>query len=153
MKVISKNLMGALFILFALALLYTSIAGNMKSTPEISLSQLVQKINVGEVKQITISDSDLKVQLNDGTEVGSKKESEAALSETLRNYNVSNDQLQKITIDVQNPSGILYWIGVSLPFLLPFLLVVAFFWMTARQVQRSNVQAFTFGQSRARIID
>ncbi len=153
MKMISKNLMGALFILFALALLYTSFAGNFKEAPSISISELVQKINAGEVKQITIRDSDLTVQLNDGKEFTAKKENESALSETFKNYGVPEAQLQKVVIDVQNPSGIYYWLGIILPFLLPFLLVIGFFWMTARQVQRSNVQAFTFGQSRARMID
>jgi cell division protease FtsH len=43
-------------------------------------------------------------------------------------------------------------VGAILPFLLPFLLIVLFFWLAARQVQRANIQAFTFGQSRARII-
>ncbi|MBI4138686.1 ATP-dependent zinc metalloprotease FtsH, partial [Candidatus Uhrbacteria bacterium] len=49
-------------------------------------------------------------------------------------------------------SGALFWLSAVLPFALPFLLVVLFFWLAARQVQRANVLAFTFGQSRARVI-
>ncbi|KKT63638.1 MAG: Lysyl-tRNA synthetase [Candidatus Giovannonibacteria bacterium GW2011_GWA2_44_26] len=90
--------------------------------------------------------------LKDNTELKSKKENEAALSETFKNYGVAEDKLRAVALGVENPDGALYWVGVSLPFLLPFLLIVAFFWLTARQVQRANIQAFTFGQSRARII-
>lgn len=144
--------MGALFILFTLALLYTAIFDSFREVPEISLSDLVKKINEGTISKIIVRDSDLNVTYRDGSEAISKKENEAALSETFKNYGVSDVALQGISVDVKNPNGILYWIGASLPFILPFLLVAAFFWMTARQVQRSNVQAFTFGQSRARVI-
>lgn len=139
-------------ILMMLAFLYTSFAGMFREVREISLSELVAKINAGEVAKIVVRDSDLDVTLKDDSELRSKKENEAALSETFKNYGVSEEKLRQVSIDVQNPSGLLYWLGVLLPFILPFLLIVAFFWMTARQVQRANIQAFTFGQSRARII-
>src|SRR3989344_2409305 len=152
MQLLSKNILGALLILMLLAFLYSSFAGTFKEVQEISLSELVRKINSGEVSKITVQDSDLKVVLKNNTELKSKKENEAALSETLKNYGVSEESLSQVAIEVQNPSGALYWMGALLPFLLPFLLIVAFFWLTARQVQRANVQAFTFGQSRARVI-
>ena len=152
MQLLSKNIVGALLILMLLAFLYTSLISAFKEIKEISLSELVGKINAGEVAKIIVRDSDLDVTLKDNSELRSKKENEAALSETFKNYGVAEDKLRAVSIDVKNPDGILYWLGVSLPFLLPFLLIVAFFWMTARQVQRANIQAFTFGQSRARII-
>ncbi|QQG42565.1 MAG: ATP-dependent zinc metalloprotease FtsH [Candidatus Giovannonibacteria bacterium] len=152
MQLLSKNIVGALLILMMLAFLYTSFAGMFREVREISLSELVAKINAGEVAKIVVRDSDLDVTLKDDSELRSKKENEAALSETFKNYGVSEEKLRQVSIDVQNPSGLLYWLGVLLPFILPFLLIVAFFWMTARQVQRANIQAFTFGQSRARII-
>ncbi|OGF87612.1 cell division protein FtsH [Candidatus Giovannonibacteria bacterium RIFCSPLOWO2_01_FULL_46_32] len=152
MQLLSKNIVGALLILMLLAFLYTSFAGMFREVKEISLSELVGKINAGEVAKIVVKDSDLDITLKDNSELRSKKESEAALSETFKNYGVSEEKLRDVSIDVQNPSGLLYWLGVLLPFILPFLLIVAFFWMTARQVQRANIQAFTFGQSRARVI-
>lgn len=152
MQLLSKNVIGALLVLMMLAFLYTSFAGMFKDVPEISLSELVGKINTGEVAKIVVRNSDLHITLNDNSELRSKKENEAALSETFKNYGVSEEKLRQVSIEVQNPSGLLYWLGVLLPFILPFLLIVAFFWMTARQVQRANIQAFTFGQSRARVI-
>ena len=152
MQLISKNLIKALLIFFVLAFLYTTISGSFKKTEEITLSDLVAKINSGAVSKIVVRDSNLEITLKDGKNLISKKENEASLTATLKNYAVAEDKLRTVSIDVQNQSGILYWIGSLLPFLIPFLLIVAFFWLTARQVQKSNVQAFTFGQSKARII-
>src|SRR3989338_379786 len=152
MKLLSKNILGAILILMLLAFLYASFAGQIKETKQISLSELVGRINAGEVTKIIVRDSILEINLRDNSTVESRKENEAALSETLKNYGVSEEKLRGVTVEVSNPTGALYWIGAILPFLLPFLLIVAFFWLTARQVQRANVQAFTFGQSRARVI-
>lgn len=152
MQLLSKNIFGALLILMLLAYLYTAFSGSFEEAKEISLSELVLKINAGEVSKISVKDSDLEIALRSGEELKSKKENEAALSETLKNYGVSEGGLQQVSIEVKNPSGALYWFGAFLPFILPFLLIVAFFWLTAKQVQRANVQAFSFGQSRARVI-
>ena len=152
MKVISKNLMGVLFILFVLSLLYTLVANPLKETKTLSLSELVSKINAGEVKSIVVQDSELNIALIDNSQAIAKKESEASLTETLKNFNVAEDKLRQVSLEVKNPNGFWYWVGTILPFAVPFALVALFFWMTARQVQRSNVQAFTFGQSRARVI-
>lgn len=153
MKTLTKNLMGALFILFALSLVYTAISGNIKKTQEMTLSQLVDRINQGQVSSIIVRGSDLDITLSDNSKATSKKESEASLTDTFKNYNISEESLKKITVDVKDPSGALYWLGVALPFLLPLVFIGLFFWFTARQVQRSSVQALNFGQSRARIID
>ncbi|OGF62819.1 cell division protein FtsH [Candidatus Giovannonibacteria bacterium RIFCSPHIGHO2_01_FULL_45_33] len=152
MKMLSKNAFSALLILLALAFMYTALSGSFKEVKTISISELVGKINADQVVKITVMDSDLTITMKDGAEFLSKKENEAALSETFKNYGLTDEKLAKIVIDIQNPSGVWYWLAVLLPFLLPLLLVVAFFWLTARQVQRANIQAFTFGQSRARVI-
>lgn len=153
MKLLSKNIFGAILILMFLAFLYTSLVGQIKETKQISLSELVGKINAGEVAKVVVRDSILEISLKDNSTVETRKENEAALSETLKNYGVSDEKLREVAIEVSDPTGAIYWFGALLPFILPFLLIVAFFWLTARQVQRANIQAFSFGQSRARIID
>ena len=45
-----------------------------------------------------------------------------------------------------------FFLGVVLPILGPIILIVLFIWFMGRQVQRGSMQAFTFGQSRARLI-
>jgi len=111
MQLLSKNIVGALLILMILAFLYTSLIGAFKEVKEISLSDLIGKINAGEVAKIVVRDSDLDVTLKDNSELRSKKENEAALSETFKNYGVAEEKLRAVAIDVQNPDGILFWLG------------------------------------------
>src|SRR3989339_60103 len=152
MKLISRNIIVAFLILMLLAGAYSFLQGTFNVREEISLSDLVKKINAGEVKKVDVNGDELSVSLNDGSVLFSKKEPENSLTQTFSNYGVSKEALDKVAIEIKNPSGALFWISALLPFVLPFLLIVLFFWLAARQVQRANVQAFTFGQSRARII-
>ena len=131
---------------------YSVFLESFKEVPALSLSDLVKKINAGEVKSISINGDDLNVTLGDDSAFIAKKEPESSLLQTLSNYGVSKEALDKVAINIDSPSGLVFWLSAILPFLLPFLLIILFFWLAARQVQRSNVQAFTFGQSRARVV-
>ena len=152
MKLLSKNVIVGFLILMLLAGAYSLLQEGFKSRPALSLSDLVGKINAGEVAKISIAGDDLEVVLKDSSVFAAKKEAESSLTQTLANYGVSKEALDKVTLEVNSPSGAAFWLSALLPFLLPFLLIVLFFWLAARQVQRANVQAFTFGQSRARVV-
>ncbi len=153
MNIASKNIVTAILVLMLLAAGYSILAESFQKVPGISLSDLVRKINAGEVEKVVIRGDELEVQVKGGEIFVAKKELEASFSETLANYGVSKGALDKVSLDVQNPSGFFFWFSAILPFLLPVLLIVLFFWLAARQVQRANVQAFTFGQSRARVVE
>ena len=58
-----------------------------------------------------------------------------------------------MTIEIKQPSGAVFWLSALLPFIVPFVLIGLFIWLTMRQVQRSNGQALMFGQSKARVIN
>ena len=152
MKNLSKNFVWALIILMALSVLYSSVAGLLTPQQEISLSEVVTKINAGEVEEISVTDTTLEVKQKNGEVVMVQKESEAGLTETLRNFGVEPAKLQAINITVKNQRGFGFLLAVMLPILGPVLLIAFFIWFTARQVQRGSMQAFSFGQSRARLI-
>lgn len=116
------------------------------------MSELVSEIKAGNVEKISVEGSSLKITLGDGTLAESKKEEEAALSQTLANYGVTEEDLAKINLEVKGPSGIGFWLGVTLPFILPVLIIVFFFWMATRQVRGANLQSFSFGKTQARMI-
>ena len=56
-------------------------------------------------------------------------------------------------IDIQSPSGFLFWLGNLAPFLIPLIFIVFFIWFISRQVKGAGMQAFSFGQSKARMTD
>lgn len=152
MGMFGKNMVYAILIFLALAALYTSFAE--QATPEsISLSRLVEEIRANEVLRITVEENNLEIALKNNTIQTAQKEPDAALSETLINYGVSPEALANVTIEIKQPSGMVFWLSAFLPFLLPVILIGLFIWLTMRQVQRSNGQAMMFGQSRARVIN
>ncbi len=144
--------MWVLVILMALSVLYSSVAGLLSPQQEISLSEVVQRINKGEVAEISVTDTTLEVKQKNGETVVAQKEPEAGLTETLRNFGVEHAKLQEVNITVTTRGGFHFLLAVILPIMGPVLLIAFFIWFTARQVQRGSMQAFSFGQSRARLI-
>ena len=117
------------------------------------MSELVSNIKAGEVSEIKIEGEELKIKLSDETEKKTKKEVEASLSETLVNYGVTTEELNTVSISVNKPTGIGYWLLIASPFLIPLLFIIVFIWFMTRQVKGAGMQAFSFGQSKARFID
>ncbi len=133
-----------------LIILYSSPAQKPK---DVALSELVNQINDGKVKNITVSNNELNIELQDGVKEKATKESESSLTESLSNYGVEKDKFKSVEVIVKGDSSFSFWAGAILPFLLPFLLIGAFIWFMMRQAQRGNSQALSFGMSRARMLD
>ena len=153
MKNLSKNFAWALVALMLVSALYSIVAGRFAEEKEMSLSELVAKINAEEIKEIAITDSTLRIVLKNNEEFHAQKEAEAGLSETLSNYGVNAEKLSKVSIKVESSGFSNFLMGVVLPILGPVILIAFLFWFTARKVQQGSMQAFTFGQSRARLIN
>ena len=148
------NLATSILLLFLLAGVYSYFAeGGATKPQDIPLSQLAADINTGLVTSIEVDGDDLNIVYADKAEKKSKKEAEAALSETLANYGVSNESLAKVEIDIKRESGWQFWLTVLAPFLAPLLLIAFFVWYLSRQVKGAGMQAFSFGQSKPRVID
>ncbi len=149
----SSHLLTALVVFLVLIGLYSAFMEQGQAPVQISVSELAGAIHAGQVKAIVIEGEQLSVTYADKTEKKSKKEAESSLSETLVNYGILPADLAKVKIEVKNPSGFMYWLQILIPFLIPLLFIVIFFWFISRQVRGSAMQAFSFGQSKARIID
>ncbi len=148
----SKHLITAFLILMLITGAYSIITERQKDVQEIALSELVSEINLGVVSKVTVEGEKIKIEFKDGTLKTSKKEVEAALSETLSNYGVSGEEFNKVSLDVKNPSGLSFYLLASLPFLIPVLLIIVFLYFASRQVKGSSMQMFSFGQSKARVV-
>jgi cell division protease FtsH len=146
--------MGAVLIFMLITAVYLTISGSVqKKAPEISISDLAKNVSEGSVKKIVVEGESLEITYNDDTVKKSKKETESSLSQTLFNYGVKSEALGKTIIEIKNQGGFGYWLLNILPFALPILFIVFFFWYLSRQVKGAGMQAFTFGQSKARITD
>jgi len=147
------NLLSTLLIFILLVSVYTFFFSDTEKPVEIPISQLATDIEEGSVSKITVRGEDLFITYVDESEKESKKESSTALTETLVNYGVSKEKLTAVEIDVTEPGGLRFWLVTVGPFLIPIVFLLLVLWFLSRQVRGAGMQAFSFGQSKARIID
>ena len=87
----------------------------------------------------------------DGKEATVHKEESASPDRNPRTTWVSPRRCsQNVEIEVVRPSGLVNWLGI-LSWVLPLVLISAFFLIIFRQAQSSGNQAMSFGKSRARM--
>jgi cell division protease FtsH len=151
---LSSYIFSTLLIFAVIVVLYSLLSQvGTDKTPTVSLSEVARLAEAGQVKSIVISDQDLTVTKTDGTIAKSEREDSTSLIQDLSSYGVDAAHLSAIDISVSTQSGFGYFLLSILPILLPSLAIVFFFWMLTRQAKNGGMQAFTFGQSKARITD
>ena len=152
MKSLGKNIIWVVLSLTVTAMLFaTLLSFDTKAPMVLSLDQVANKIISGEVKDMTVNGNDISLTLKTSEKAISHKENELGISETLKNYGVTPDELQKIDFKVEEDSGSKYWMGILLPVLLPALLMLVLFWWIFRQAKSGAGQAFSFGKVNARL--
>ncbi len=145
-------LSGALLIFFLLSGTYSLIADTNTKAVEIPISELATDISAGKIASLTIKGDDVYAGYISKEEKKAKKESDASLTETLSRYGVTPEKLAAVKTDVQGPGGFFYWILQLSPFFAPILVIIFIMWLLSRQVKGAGMQAFSFGQSKARVI-
>jgi len=148
-----SQIIGTLLILMVLIGLYSALVSDQSESEAISLSQLAGDVKAGRVETIAVSGDKIKATYKDESVKTSQKESERGLSETLATYGVSEEELAGVTLDIKRDGGLSFWLLTLLPIIIPILFVIVFFWFISRQVKGASMQAFSFGQSKARVID
>ncbi|MEK7520021.1 MAG: ATP-dependent zinc metalloprotease FtsH [Patescibacteria group bacterium] len=152
MKAFGKNLLYAVLIFLFISAAFSLFRSPAEQITEVTLSQLATQINDDKVAEVTVEGSDLSVVLKEGSvKEKAKKESEASLTESLKNYGVDAEKLRAVSIKVQEPSGAAFWAQMILPFLLPFVLIGVLIWFMFRQAQRGSMQAFSFIKTKAKM--
>ena len=141
------------FLVFAIIIfLYSVMSGPAGKSEQIPLSQLAADIGQNKVERITIEGETLNIAYKDQSQKISKKEDGEALTQTLANYGLTPKQLSETVIEVKSQGSFGYWALNLAPILLPILFIVFFLWFMTRQVKGAGMQAFSFGQSKARMI-
>ncbi|MFZ1987788.1 MAG: ATP-dependent zinc metalloprotease FtsH [Minisyncoccia bacterium] len=147
------NLLSTILIFLILMSLYTFIATNHQKKEEVSLSQVASDVKAGQVETIKVSGNSLLLTYTGSVQKTAMKDPSAGLPETLATYGVTSDQLSKVALTIASESGWRFWLEALAPFLLPLIFLGVLFWFLTRQVRGAGMQAFTFGQSKARMID
>jgi cell division protease FtsH len=150
---IANQVIIAVFIFISITLIYTLIAKKPEDIKQMTISDVAKSVISGTVEKIVVSGGDVNITFKDQTKGTAKKELESSLSQTFYNYGVTPAQLDATPIEIKTESGFWYTVLNLLPFLLPVLMILFIVWMLTRQVKGQGMQAFTFGQSKARITD
>lgn len=141
----------AVLIFMGITAAYTLLSKPTEEIRSLTVGDVATGVNAGTIEKIEVSGSDVSILFKDKTKGETKKELENSMSETLTRYGVTADKLALTPIEVKTESGFVFWLMNILPFLLPVLLIGFFLWMMTRQAKGQGMQAFTFGQSKARI--
>ncbi len=148
-----SNFATTLVVVLIIISLYSFFFNSGASPAQIPVSTLTSDIKSGLVKDIVVEGDKLTATYADGSTKVSKKETEDAFTTTLSNYGVTPDQLAKVSIEVKDQGGLEFWLVTFGPTILSILLIAVFIWFLSRQMKGTGMQAFTFGQSKARMID
>lgn len=125
---------------------------SIKNPSKIALSEVVTKINSGEVKEMSIEGNTIFLTSVKDERFSSKKES-AGISafETLLSLGADKTKLGNIKTEIKEPSGMESFLMGIIPALLPFLFIGFIFWFMLRQAQKGSGQAMSFGKSKAKL--
>ena len=112
------------------------------------ISEVISLIGQEQVQTVLVAGDNLTIQLRDGTQFYSEKESTVSFDEILTNNNVARE---KVAGDITVRRGII-WADVITPLLsILFPLLILFF--IIRQMRGASGDIMSFGQSRARLFD
>jgi cell division protease FtsH len=140
-----------ILILFLVTGIYSILTDQSTNTTKITLSELVKDVGASKVISITVRGDDLIATYDDKSIKETKKESDSSITETFARYGITAEKLNALKIDVEGPSGFTFWIVQFAPFIIPILFIILTIWFLTRQVKGAGMQAFSFGQSKARI--
>jgi cell division protease FtsH len=140
-------------LILGVILILSSYISEKKNIKKVTISELANLVKQEEVKEIVVELNDIEVIKNDDTKLVGKKEREGTLSETLRNLGVDNEQIAKANIKIQNPSSLGYYLSQIGPYIFPIFLIGLLIFMMTRSSKGGAMQAFSFGNSRAKFID
>lgn len=153
MKSLTRNILIFVGTLIVLGALFGTQNLNPSKPEEIAISNLVSKIEAGEIVRIEVRDDTLSAFTADNQEFTAKKESGQSLTELLVNYEVPQEKLEAVSIEVKDPSTAAVLIRSILPTLILVIALSVVLWFFIRQMQGANNKALTFGQANAREVN
>lgn len=150
MKNLIKNFLIFFLVFLVIAGIFSYFADKRQDVTTVGLETMIKQINDQQISEINISGDKINITLKDGTKEIVKKESSDSFASLINNFKVDPAKIGEIKIQVQENSGWNYWLGVILPILIPFVLIIAFMMFTMRGLQGMNSRAMNFGQSNAK---
>ena len=150
-----NNLLSTVLLLVLMVSVYSYFVEQQEQPDEVSVSEVAAQLKGGEISEIIVRGTNLEITYTDETrnQATAKKETDAAITDTFANLGVTTEELAAVKIDVQNETGLAFWLTTLAPFLFPILFLILIIWFFTRSVKGAGMQALNFGNSKARVID
>ena len=147
-----RNSLVYLIILVAVIALFITVSSGAseKEGTSIPMNEVAAGVKDGTIRKITVTEDKLTFEKADGKRYAARKEHNSTVSQILKDYGVTPEQLDRVNIVVNDPPQFTNWLGLLVN-LLPLVFFGAVLLFMMRQAQGSNNQALSFGKSRARM--
>ena len=147
-----RNSLVYLIILVAVIALFITVSSgtNEKEGTVVPMNEVAAGVREGTVRKIAVTEDKLTFEKTDGKRYTARKEHNSTVSQVLKDYGVTPEQLDRVNIVVNDPPQFSNWLGLLVN-LLPLIFFGAVLLFMMRQAQGSNNQALSFGKSRARM--
>jgi cell division protease FtsH len=147
-----RNSLVYLIILVAVIALFITVSSNGtdKEGTTIPMNEVAAGVKDGSIRKVTVAENKLTIEKTDGKRYAARKEPNATVSQALKDYGVTPEQLDRVNIVINDPPQFSNWLGLLVN-LLPLVFFGAVLLFMMRQAQGSNNQALSFGKSRARM--
>ncbi len=117
---------------------------------QISINEVAAGVRDGTIRRILVSEERLQIEYSDKRRATSRKETNVGITQQLRDYGVTPEQLDGTSIQFVDPPQFGNWLQILIN-LLPLVFFGGILLFMMRQAQGTNNQALSFGKSRARM--
>ena len=145
-----KNIGIVLLAFLVISSIFTLFSSPFSNPEKVSLTELAEKVNQEQVKEVTVTGNKLSVVYKNDEKARSVKEEGVALSETLKNYGAEQEKLSKVNVTAKEESD-WGWLGIAALGIAPLLLFGVFFWMMFKQAKGKSMKAMDFSKTKARL--
>jgi cell division protease FtsH len=117
----------------------------------VSINNVAADLKEGKIRKISVNEDRLQIEYHDrNNRATARKDPNVGITQQLRDYGVTPEELAHVTIVFVEPSQFGNWLQILIN-LLPLVFFGAILLFMMRQAQGSNNQALSFGKSRARM--
>ncbi len=156
MKTFLKNFLAVFLVLLVVAGILGLTRANQDKKPEtVDVAKLVQEINAGTVKKVTVQGDTLTAEMKDANAKSQevKKEAGESFGDVMKNYGVSDVARAGVAVEIKDESSWKFWAMNLLPAIVPLVIIMVFLYFMTRSVQGGNNKAMGFGQSNPKQFD
>ena len=147
----SRNLVVYILIIVAAMVLIFGVRSSGSDSDKLTVSELVDDINAGNVDSIEIAeDGDVVAKYGDKTRKTQINPNTENPVELFKSLGANDESIDRVNITFKASSNWGSWLGLIGTFF-PILLIGGFIYFMLRQAQGSNNQAMSFGKSKARM--